>query len=87
MLIGLVGMRAGGTRRVELPALSRAGWGRIEGIPDDVGHIVGSFYPALVSPPELTRSYRAYVVRRELTPPSFLKAQLDIAGPPSIPFV
>jgi hypothetical protein len=40
-------MKVGGTRRVELPASSRKMWGIIEGIPNDVGHIVGSFYPVL----------------------------------------
>ena len=87
VLVGLAGMRVGGTRRVEVPALSRAGWGRIEGIPDDIGHIVGSFYPVLVSPPVLTRSYRAHVIRRELMPVNSLKAWLDVAGSPSTPFV
>ena len=41
--LGLGGMKVGGSRRVSLPASSRTGWGSIDTIPDDVGHIVGSF--------------------------------------------
>lgn len=48
---GLIGMRVGGTRRVELPASSRADCGSIQGIPDDVGHIVGSLCLVMVSLP------------------------------------
>ena len=56
--IGLIGMKVGGARRVQLPALSRVGWGPIQGIPDEFGHILGSFRPFHESPPILIRSHR-----------------------------
>lgn len=41
VFVGLLGMREGGERRVELPALTGKDWDDIQGIPANTGYIVG----------------------------------------------